>query len=102
MYKYDDGVLTFNVPNRDRRTVYKCDMNPHYVLCSVDKLNLILYSFDDDGGVSTLLQHWVAFQKIHKEMNKNEFLWKPKTKHILKIYTKINSAYIYLVRIFYQ
>ena len=49
MYKYDDGVLTFNVPNRDRRTVYKCDMNPNYVLCSVDKLNLVLYYFDDDG-----------------------------------------------------
>ena len=57
MYNYDDEVLIFNVPNRNRRKVDKCDMKPHYFLCSVDKLNLLLYSFDDDGGGSKLLQH---------------------------------------------
>ena len=66
MYNHDDGVIIFTVPNRDRRTVDKRD----YVLCSVDKLNLVLYYFDDDGGVSTLLQHWVAFPKNLKENNK--------------------------------
>ena len=70
MYNHDDGVIIFNVPNRDRRTVDKCDMKPYCVLCSVDKLNLVLYYFDDDGGVSTLLQHWVAFPKNLKENNK--------------------------------
>ena len=59
MYNHDDEVMIFTVPNRDRRTVYKFDMKPHYVLCSVDKINLVLYSCDDDGGVSKLLQHWV-------------------------------------------
>ena len=50
MYNHDDGVIIFTVPNRDRRTVDKCDMNPHYSLCSVDELNLVLYSFDGGGG----------------------------------------------------
>ena len=49
MYIHDDGEIKFTVPNQDIRTVYKCDMNPHYVLCSVDKLNLVLDSFGDDG-----------------------------------------------------
>ena len=48
MYNNDDGVIIFNVLNQYRRTVDKCDMNPHYVLCSVDKLNLVLYYFDDN------------------------------------------------------
>ena len=72
MYNHDDGVIIFTVPNRDRRSVDTCDMKPHYVLHSVYKLNLVLYSFDDDGGGSTLLQHWFVFPKILKENNKNE------------------------------
>ena len=63
MYNHDDGVIIFTVPNWDRRTVDKYDMKPHYGLCSVDKLNLVLYSFDRNGGGSTLLQHWVSFKK---------------------------------------
>ena len=73
MYNHDDGVIIFTVPNQDRRTVDKCDMNPYYVLCSVDKLNLVLYYFDDYGGGSKLLQHWVSFPKILKEKKENEF-----------------------------
>ena len=61
MYNHDDGVIIFTVPNRDRSTVDKFDMKPYYVLCSVDRLNLVLYYFDDNGGGSTLLQHWVSF-----------------------------------------
>ena len=72
MYNNDDEIMIFTVHNWDRRTVDKCDMNPHYVLCPVDKLNLVLYSCDDDGGGSTLIQHWVAFPKILKEMNKKK------------------------------
>ena len=49
-YNHDDGVIYFTVPNRDIRIVDKCDMKPHYFLCSLDKLNLVLYFFDDDGG----------------------------------------------------
>ena len=52
----------------------KCDMKPHYILCSVDKLNLVLYSCDDDSGRSTLLQHWVVFPKNLKEKNKKRAL----------------------------
>ena len=55
MYNHDDGVVIFVVPNWDIMTVDKCDMKPYYVLCSVYKLNLVLYSFDDDCGGSTLL-----------------------------------------------
>ena len=66
MYDHCDGVIIFTVPNRDRSTVDKCDIKPNYVLCSVDKLNLVLYSFGDYGGGSTLLQHWVAFPKTIK------------------------------------
>ena len=55
MYNHDDGVIHFTLPNQDRRKVDKCDMNPHYVLFSVDKLNLVLYYFDDYGGGSALL-----------------------------------------------
>ena len=72
VYNHDDGVIIFTAPNRDITKVDKCDMNPYYVLCSVDKLNLVLYSFDDYGGGSTLLQHWVSFPIIIKEKNKNE------------------------------
>ena len=50
MSNHYDELMIFTVPNRDRSTVDKCDMKPHYVLCSVDKLNLVLYSCDDDGG----------------------------------------------------
>ena len=49
MYNHDDWAIIFTVPNRDRSTVDKCDMTPYYVPCSVDKLNLVLYSSDDDG-----------------------------------------------------
>ena len=57
MYNNDDGAIIFTVPNRDRRRVNKCGNKPHYVLCSVGKLNLVLYSFDYNGGVPTLLQN---------------------------------------------
>ena len=67
IYNRDDGVIILAIPYQDRRTVDKCDMNPHYVLCSVDKLNLVLYYFDDYGGGSTLLQHRVVFPKIFKK-----------------------------------
>ena len=62
--------MIFTVPNRDRRTSDKCDMKPHYIICSVDKLNLVPYYFDDDGGGSILLQNWFARQNILKENNK--------------------------------
>ena len=62
---HDDGVIIFTVPNQDIRTADKFYMNPHYVLLSEDKVILVLYSVDDDGGGSILLQHWFAFpQKI--------------------------------------
>ena len=48
----------------------KFDMNPHNFLCSIDKLNLVLYYLDDDGGGSKLLLHWVSFPKILKENNR--------------------------------
>ena len=66
MYNHDDGVIFFAIPNQDRRTVDKFDMKPHNVICSVDKLNLVLYYFEGDGGGSTLIHHWVAFPKILK------------------------------------
>ena len=72
MYYRDDGVIFFTVPNRDRRIVDNCDMKTHFVLCSVDKLDLVLYSCDDGGGGSTLLQHWVSLPNIPKENNQNE------------------------------
>ena len=50
MNNHDDGVMIFTAPNWYISTVDYFDMKPHYVLCSVDKLNLVLYSFDDDGG----------------------------------------------------
>ena len=56
----------------------KCDMNPHYVLCSVDKLSLVLYYFDDGGVGSTVLHHWVAFPKILKTNNKKRVLMEEK------------------------
>ena len=72
MYNHDYGLITITVPNRARRKVDKCDMKTHYVLCSVDELNLVLYYFYDGGGGSTLLQHWVAFPKILNKRTKNE------------------------------
>ena len=101
MYNHDDGVIIFTVPNRYRRTVDKYYMKPYFVLCSVDKLRLLLYSCDDDGVGSTLLQHWVAFPKILKEKNKKRCLMEAKSKSISKIYTKVNSAYIYHIIVFY-
>ena len=71
MYNYDDGVIIFTVPNQDRRTVDKFDMKPYYVLCSVYKLSLVLFCFEDDGVGSTLLQHWFHFQKSLKKRTKN-------------------------------
>ena len=62
----------------------KCDMNSHYVLCSVDKMNLLIYYFDDDGGGSTLLQHWVSFPKILKEKNKKRSLMEAKKQNYFK------------------
>ena len=84
MYNRDYGVIFFTVPNQYSRKMNKRDINPHYILCSVDKLNSILYSFDDDGGGSALLPHWVIFTKILKENNKNEVLLKEKSKNISK------------------
>ena len=72
MYNHDDEVTIFTAPNRDRRTVDKFDMKPHYVLCSVYKLNLVLYSCGYDGGGPALLHHWVALPKILKEKKKNK------------------------------
>ena len=50
MYNHDDGVIIFTVHNQDRRIVDTCDMKSNYFLCSLDKLNLVLYYFDDGGG----------------------------------------------------
>ena len=86
MYNHDYGVIIFTVTNQDRRTVNKCDMNTHYVLCSVDKLNLVLYYFDDDGGGSKLLQHWVVFPNIIKEKNKKRGLIEAKQQKDFRIY----------------
>ena len=55
MYNHDDEVVIFTVPNWDRSTVDKFDMKLHSVLRSVNKLSLVLYSCDNDGGGSTLL-----------------------------------------------
>ena len=74
MYNRDDAVIIFTVPNWDRRKVDKRDMNPHYVLCSVYKLNLLLYYFDDYGRGSISLQHWVALPKNLKEKSKKRGL----------------------------
>ena len=74
MCNHDDGVIIFTVPNQDRRIVDKCDMKTHDLLCSVDKLNLVLYSFDNDGGGSKFLQQWVSFPKNLKEKNKKRAL----------------------------
>ena len=101
MYNYYDGVIIFTVPNRNKTTVDKCDMNPHYVLCPVDKLNLVLYYLDDGGGGSTLLQHWVAFTKILLKKSKKRGFMEAKIKSISKIYTKLNNAYMYHIRVFY-
>ena len=84
MYNHDDGVIFFTIPNQDRRTVDKCDMKPHNVICSVDKLNLVLYYFEGDGGGSTLLHHWVAFPKILKEKNRKQGLIEAKKQKYLK------------------
>ena len=102
MYNYDNRVIIFTVTNWDRRTVDNCDVNPHYVLCSVDKPNLVLiYSFDDGGGGSTLLHHWVSFSKILKEKNKQQDLSEEKIKSITNMYTKVNSPYLYHIRFLY-
>ena len=86
MYNRDDGVIFFTVPNQDRRTVYKCDMNPHYFLCSVYKLNLVLYYSYYGGEGSTLLQHWFAFPKNLKESNKKKrFVGSKKAKYYKNI-----------------
>ena len=53
-------------------------MNPHYVLCSVDKLNLVIYCFDGSGVGSTLLHHWVAFPIFFKINNKERSLMEAK------------------------
>ena len=50
MYNHDDEVMSFTVPDHDRRTVDKCDMKSHYIICPVDKLNSVLYCFGDGGG----------------------------------------------------
>ena len=84
MYNHDDGVVIFTVPYRDRRTVDKCDMNPHYVLYSVDKLNLVLYYFSDDGGGSSLLHNWVGLPNILKENNKKRGLMEEKNQKYFK------------------
>ena len=84
MYNHDDGLIIFTVTNQDIRTVDKCDMKPHYFLCLVDKLNLVLYSFDSDGGVSTLLQYWVEFPKILKEKNKKIHFMEEKKSYFRK------------------
>ena len=87
MNNHSDGVTIFTVPNQDRRTVDKCDMKPHYVLCSVDKLNLLIYSFDSDGGGSTFLQHWVSFPKFfNKKNNKLGLMEVKKQKYLRNIY----------------
>ena len=84
MYNHDDGVIIFTVPNQDRRTVDKYDMKPHHLLYSVDKLNSVLYYFDDYGVGSTLLQHWVSFPKILKEKNKKRALMEAKNQNYFK------------------
>ena len=78
MYNHDDEVILFTVPNQDIRTVDKGDMNPHYILWSVDKMNLVLYYCDDDGVGSSLLQNWVAFPKMLKENNQKRALMEAK------------------------
>ena len=88
MYDHCDGVIIFTVPNWDRRTVYKCDMKPHYVLCSVDKLKLLLYSCDDYCGGSALLQHWSALPKILKENNIKRALVEAKKQNYFKTICK--------------
>ena len=86
MYNHDDGVMIFTVPNWYRSTVDKCDLNPHYGICSVDKLNLVLYYFDDDGGGSKFLQQWVSFPKNLKEKNKKRGLTEEKKSRVFQIY----------------
>ena len=88
MYNHGDEVIIFTVPNRNRSTVDKCDMKPHNVLCSVDKLNLVLYSCDKYGGGSTLIQHWVSFPKILREKNKKQALTEAKKQKDFKTICK--------------
>ena len=47
-------------------------------------MNLVLYSFGDDGGVSTLLQHFIELTKIIKEKNKKRGFMETKIKSIKK------------------
>ena len=89
MYNHDDGVIIFTVPNRDKTTVDKCDMNPHYVLCSVYKLNSVQYYFDDGGGGSILIQHWVSSPKILKEKNNKRGLIEAKNQKYFKNIYKV-------------
>ena len=84
MHNHDDGVVIFNVTDQGIRIVDKYDMKPHYVLCSVDNLNLVIYYFGDDGGGSTLLQHWVGFPKFLKEKNKKRGLMETKKQKYFK------------------
>ena len=84
MYNHDDDVMIFTAPNRYIRTVDKCDMNPHYVICSVDKMSLLLYYCDYDGGGSSLLHNWVAFPKMIKEKNKKRALIEAKNQKDFK------------------
>ena len=100
MYNHDDEVMIFTVPNRDSRTVDKCDMKPHYVLCSVGKRNLVLDYCAYDGWRSIFLQHWDSFTKILKEKNKKLALMEAKKEKYFKKYAKVNSAYKYRIRTF--
>ena len=87
MYNHDDGIMIFTVTNWDRKTVNKCDMNPHHVLCSVYKLNLVIFYCADYSLGSTLLHHWVSFPRIHKEKNKKIVLMEAKKqKYFRNIY----------------
>ena len=84
MYNHDDGVIMFTAPNWDRGTVDKCYMKPHCVLCSFDKLNLVLYSSDDDGWGLTLLHNWVSFTKILFKNNEKRGLVEAKNQKYSK------------------
>ena len=48
------------------------------------KTDVVLYSFDGDGGGSTLIHNWVLHPRILKDKNKKRSLMESKKQNYLK------------------
>eukprot|EP00957_Ditylum_brightwellii_P109938 8385689-Ditylum_brightwellii.AAC.1 len=66
MYNHDEEMLIFTLPTCNCTTGDKAAMIPHFVLCSVDSDNLVMYACEKDGGGTTMHLHWISFPKIQK------------------------------------